>query len=107
MKLTTTPNTNRIATPANTITPVPPVDGNSDPVLFSMSITLSSSFVSFLEIVHLFTSASALLAIVTLIGSVNLLNPSGAFVSTKFLLPNHLNVSCILFLQLILQIQIL
>ena len=80
MKLTTTPNTNRIATPANTITPVPPVDGNSDPVLFSMSMILSPTTVSPLEIVH---SASPVLVIVTLIGSVNLLNPSGAFVSTK------------------------
>ena len=68
MKLTTTPNTNRIATPANTITPAPPVDGNSDPVLFSMSMILSSSLVSFLEIVH---SVSLVLAIVTLIGLAN------------------------------------
>ena len=80
MKLTTTPNTNRIATPANTITPVPPVDGSSDPVLFSMSMILSSSLVSFLEIVH---SVSLVLAIVTLIGLANLLNPSGASVSTN------------------------
>ena len=83
MKLTTTPNTNRIATPANTITPVPPVDGSSDPVLFSMSIILSDSSAPSLEIVHLFTSASVLFAIVSLIGLANLLNPSGACVSTN------------------------
>lgn len=83
MKLTATPNTNRIATPANTITPAPPVDGSSDPVLFSMSMILSDSSVPSLEIVQLFTSVSVLLVILITTGAVNLLNPSGAFVSTK------------------------
>ena len=83
MKLTATPNTNRIATPANTITPVPPVDGNSDPVLFSMSMILSDSSEPSLEIAQLFTSVSVLLVILITTGAVNLLNPSGAFVSTK------------------------
>ena len=80
MKLTTTPNTNRIATPANTITPAPPVDGNSDPVLFSTSMILSFSTVPSFETVHY---ASVVFVIVTLIGFVNLLNPSGALVSTN------------------------
>ena len=83
MKLTATPNTRRAAITANAIAPRPPVDGRREPVLFAMSMTLSFSTVPSLEIVQLFTSASVLFVIVILTGAVNLLNPSGAFVSTK------------------------
>ena len=83
MKLTATPNTRRAAITANAIAPRPPVDGRREPVLFSMSMILSFSTVPSLEIVHLFTSVSALFVILITTGAVNLLNPSGAFVSTK------------------------
>ena len=52
-------------------------------MLFSMSMILSVSTVPALEIVHLFTSVSVLFVILISTGAVNLLNPSGAFVSTK------------------------
>ena len=80
MKLTATPNTRIAAITANAIAPRPPVDGRREPVLFSMSMILSDSTVSFFETVH---SASPVFVIVTLIGSVSLLNPSGALVSTN------------------------
>ena len=83
MKLTATPNTRRAAITANAIAPRPPVDGRREPVLFAMSMILSVSSSPSLEIVHLVASASALFVIVILTGAVNLLNPSGAFVSTK------------------------
>ena len=83
MKLTATPNTRRAAITANAIAPRPPVDGRREPVLFSMSMILSVSTVPALEIVHLFTSVSVLFVILISTGAVNLLNPSGAFVSTK------------------------
>ena len=83
MKLTATPNTRRAAITANAIAPRPPVDGRREPVLFSMSMILSVSTVPSLEIVQLFTSVSVLFVILITTGAVNLLNPSGAFVSTK------------------------
>ena len=83
MKLTATPNTRRAAITANAIAPRPPVDGRREPVLFAMSMILSVSTVPSLEIVQLFTSAPVLFVIVITTGAVNLLNPSGAFVSTK------------------------
>ena len=83
MKLTATPNTRRAAITANAIAPRPPVDGRMEPVLFSMSMILSGSTVPSFEIVQLFTSVSVLFVILITTGAVNLLNPSGAFVSTK------------------------
>ena len=83
MKLTATPNTRRAAITANAIAPRPPVDGRMEPVLFSMSIILSVSTVPSLEIVQLFTSVSVLCVILITTGAVNLLYPSGAFVSTQ------------------------
>ena len=80
MKLTATPNTRRAAITANTIAPRPPVDGRREPVLFSMSMILSVSSALSLETVH---SVSPAFVIVTLIGFVSLLNPSGALVSTN------------------------
>lgn len=80
MKLTATPNTRIAAITANAIAPRPPVDGRREPELFSTSIILSSSAVPSLETLH---SASPVFVIVTLIGAVSLLNPSGAFVSTN------------------------
>ena len=83
MKLTATPNTRIAAITANAIAPRPPVDGRREPVLFSISMILSFSSTPSLEIVQLFTSASALFLIVTLIGAVSLLYPAGASVSTS------------------------
>lgn len=83
MKLTATPNTRRAAITANAIAPRPPVDGRREPVLFAMSMILSVSTVPSLEIVQLFTSVSVLFVILITTGAVNLLYPSGAFVSTK------------------------
>lgn len=80
MKLTATPNTRRAAITANAIAPRPPVDGRREPVLFSMSMILSVSSTPSLETFH---SASPVFVIVTLIGAVSLLNPSGACVSTN------------------------
>ena len=83
MKLTATPNTRIAAITANAIAPRPPVDGRREPVLFAMSMILSFSTVPSLEIVQLFTSVSVLFVILITTGAVNLLYPSGAFVSTK------------------------
>ena len=83
MKLTATPNTRRAAITANAIAPRPPVDGRREPVLFAMSMILSVSSLPSLEIVQLFTSVSMLFVILITTGAVNLLYPSGAFVSTK------------------------
>lgn len=85
MKLTATPNTRIAAITANAIAPRPPVDGRREPVLFAMSMILSVSTVPSLEIVQLFTSASALFSIVTLIGAVSLLYPHNNFVQTNVL----------------------
>lgn len=80
MKLTATPNTRIAAITANAIAPRPPVDGRREPVLFSTSMILSSTAVPLFLTVQ-FVSPS--FVIVTLIGAVSLLNPSGALVSTN------------------------